>query len=195
MDKLTNIDINQVTSNMSFELHLLDQIDTTNFKLFVDECVNVKNIYSETDSDHTYCFDANNCEIAISHVIDDVYKVTIENEMISDMSNHLKYVSFKTNDIDVEGIYYSSECVYNAELTHIKQVCNNCLDDKCMQLLMFVVFKRQLLESALAVNDCKQCLTLYNDLCRLLNVSTCECCCKSSNDDCAACSGGCCSLK
>ena len=197
MNTLTNINIDWVNSNISFDIQLLEQIDTVNFTLCVDESTNIKNMYSEVLNDHNYCFDSSNCEITIAHVIDDIYKVTVENEMISGMSDHLKYISFNTNEISAEGIFYSSEAVYDAELTYIKQVCNNCLDDKCMQLLMFVVFKRQLLDSAISVNDCKQCLMLYNDLCRLLNVDTCNCDYRNYNEhsSCAVCSGGCCSLK
>ena len=108
MNTLTNINIDWVNSNISFDIQLLKQIDTVNFTLFVDEFTNIKNMYSEALNDHNYCFDANNCEITITHVIDDIYKVTVENEMISRMSNHLKYISFNTNGFPTFDVYFNN---------------------------------------------------------------------------------------
>ena len=117
------------------------------------------------------------------------------------MSHHMKYFKIiaGANNYIIEGVYYNSSVIYNAEITHIKRICNMCLDDNTMKLLVHVVFKRQLLESALETDDYNNCMVLYNDLCRLLQISIydeyCCDCVDSVNNECAMCSGGCCNLK
>ena len=196
MNKLTNVIIDQANSKISFSLSLDAPIDTAEFITFVDECDNVNNIYSDQSQDHTYYFNVDNSLVDIVKNEGNNYDITIKHEVISDMDDHIKYIKILTgnNNYIVEGIYYTSEVLFNAELTHIKRVCSTCLDNKCMQLITYVVFKRQLLESALELDDYKQCLILYNDLCRLLELSIDACPCTNAND-CATCAGGCCSIK
>lgn len=91
------------------------------------------------------------------------YDITIKHDVIEDMDDHIKYIKILSgaNNFIVEGIYYNPEIIFYAELTHIKRVCNMCLDDKTMKLMILVVFKRQLLDSALETDDYNRCIILY----------------------------------
>lgn len=198
MKKLNNINIDRLNSQLSFQVTLAAEITESEFMVFVDECDNVNNIYGDQSDDHSYYFSKYNSDITIEQLSDDQYNITIQNIIIKDMNDNLKYIKVignKDNYI-VEGIYYNSTVIYNAELVHIKKVCNTCLDDRTMQLLMHVVFKRQLLESALEFDDYKQCMMLYLDLCRLLEIDVNYSCANCSTcSECVACCGGCCSIK
>ena len=192
MNKLININIDRENNKLSFQIQLTAEIDDDLFMVFVDECDNINNIYSDLSENHSYYFNAGNSTIIIEELGGYAYTITIEHKSIADMDNHMKYIKVFSgeNNPVIEGIYYDEMVVFNAELTHIKKVCDTCLDDKTMQLLMHVVFKRQLLESALTSNDCKQCIVLYQDLCRLLNIDVNDVC--NCNQQCQ---GGCCNIK
>ena len=58
-----------------------------------------------------------------------------------------------------------------AEIRKLHTHCSTCLDDETMQNIMLVVFKRQLLEYALASGYYRDALQLYVDICRLLEIS------------------------
>ena len=195
MKKLTNTYIDQTASELSFTIQLTASIDLNQFIIFVDECDNINNMYSDQSENHSYYFNKHNSNITITDLGDFKYDILIQHDVISDMNDHMKYIkviSGSDNHI-VEGVYYNQVLLFNAELTKIKKTCNMCLDDKSMRLVMHVVFKRQLLESALETEDYNQCMLLYNDLCKLLDISKedayCEC------TACPTCCGGCCSLR
>lgn len=198
MKKLTNISIDQVNKKLSFSIQLIAEIDENEFMVFVDECDNMNNMYSDQSENHCYYFNKHNSIIKIKDLGEFKYDITIEHEIIAEMNDHLKYIKVMSgvNNYIIEGVYYNSSLIFNAELTHIKKVCNMCLDNNTMQLIMHIVFKRQLLESALESEDYSKCIILYTDLCNLLEMSIDDNCCECVNDDsCDACAGGCCSIK
>lgn len=200
MKNLTNINIDTVNKQLSFTIQLVAEIDENSFMVFVDECSNMNDMYSDQSENHNYYFNIHNSDIILKSLGYFKYEVIIENDVIADMNHHMKYIKVITGGENyiVENIYYNSTLIFNAELTRIKKVCNSCLDDKAMRLLTYVVFKRQLLESALETDDYNQCMILYMDLCRILEIdedaSCCECVCYDDNT-CPNCPGGCCSLK
>lgn len=198
MKKLTNINIDQINSELQFTIQLTAAIDLNSFIVFVDECDNINNMYSDQSENHSYYFNQYNSTVTVTDLGEFKYDILIQHDNVSDMNNHMKYIKVisGSDNYIVEGVYYNSTLIFNAELTRIKKVCNMCLDDKSMRLIMHVVFKRQLLESALETEDYNQCMVLYNDLCKLLDVDTEDvCCCDCSVNVCSTCSGGCCCLK
>lgn len=199
MKKLTNIDIDQVNKTLSFTAQFETDIDDTQFMVFVDERDNMNNMYSDQSENHSYYFNTYNSEVEMVSIGNHKYDITIKHDVIEDMDDHIKYIKILSgaNNFIVEGIYYNPEIIFYAELTHIKKVCNMCLDDKTMKLMVLVVFKRQLFDSALETDDYNRCIVLYQDLCRLLEIGEDDgCCCKEvNNDECSSCPGGCCCLK
>lgn len=87
----------------------------------------------------------------------------------------MKYVTLRCftdqEEIHFHGIYYNPSIVYMAEIRKLHTHCSTCLDDQTMQNIMLVVFKRQLLEYALASDYYRDALQLYVDICRLLEIS------------------------
>lgn len=96
--------------------------------------------------------------------------------------------------IKVEGIMYDPNELYHAEIRMLNTFCDTCLDDKQMQLIMLLTFKRQLLEQAIQCMHYKDALQYYLDLCRILNIYVakkdygynrrCNSCIKYWNDTC-----------
>lgn len=96
--------------------------------------------------------------------------------------------------IKVEGIMYDPNELYHAEIRMLNTFCDTCLDDKQMQLIMLLTFKRQLLEQAIQCVHYKDALQYYLDLCRILNIYVakkdygynrrCNSCIKYWNDTC-----------
>lgn len=96
--------------------------------------------------------------------------------------------------IKVEGIMYDPNELYHAEIRMLNTFCDTCLDDKQMQLIMLLTFKRQLLEQSIQCMHYKDALQYYLDLCRILNIYVakkdhgynrgCNSCIKYWNDTC-----------
>lgn len=192
MEKLTNVIIDTDLEMLSFTV-VSDKIsDLGVFTVYVDECSNIDNIYLDGEDKHDYTFTAENSDIDISKDT-----VTIKSELIGEFDKHLKYIRLVAEEGNVEGVYYTPEIIYNTELTHIKKVCATCLDNKCMQLIMYITFKRQLLDSAIQANSNKEAMELYIDICRILEISTglkkCEAC--KNNNACVTCANCYCTLK
>lgn len=102
----------------------------------------------------------------------------------------------KYNYTKVEGIMYDPNALYHAEIRMLNTFCDTCLDDKQMQLIMLLTFKRQLLEQSIQCMHYKDTLQYYLDLCRILNIYVakkdygtsskgCNSCLKYWNDTCA----------
>lgn len=200
MKKLTNVYIDQNNGKLHFTIQLVATIDENAFMVFVDERDNINSMYSDQSENHSYYYNQYNSDIEIEDLGEFKYNVIISHDTIVNMNDHIKYVKVLSgaDNYIVEGVYYNSTIIFAAELTHIKRVCNMCLDDNTMKLVVNIVFKRQLLESSLEAEDYNQCIILYNDLCRLLKISDGDsCCCKPviCDNECSSCSGGCCSLK
>lgn len=192
MEKLTNVVIDFDKDILSFTVVSTCINDLSSFTVYVDECENIDNIYEDGVDKHDYTFSFENSAITVNND-----KIFIENTLIGGLDKHLKYIRLVAEEGSVEGIYYTPEIIYNTELTHIKKVCATCLDNKCMQLIMYVTFKRQLLDSAIATGLNKEAMQLYIDICRMLEISAgckkCKIC--TNNDSCLTCANGYCTLK
>lgn len=217
MDKLINVKIEN--SQLTFTVDT--QIDLNNYsmKVYIDEVSNIKNILLD-NTEHNICIDD-------FITIDDNNNVTVINQdVLLPLDRNMKYItlycySYQTGDeFQFNGIYYTPEIIYDAEIRKLNSHCSTCLDDQMMQTLMLVVFKRQLLEYAINTDHFKDALQLYIDLCRLLDVSVksnCNCVCnngiltqtgncintecseclhleKDRSSSCTTCINGCCTL-
>lgn len=74
------------------------------------------------------------------------------------------------HDILASGIFYDPKTLYHAEIRALNKFCDTCMDDKQMQLIVLLTFKRQLLEQAIQCGHWKDALQLYMDLARILNI-------------------------
>lgn len=193
MKNIYDINIDPTTGTLSFVLNLTSKLDENEFIVFVDECYNFANMYSDQSEKHTYYFNKSNSVININLLQDYTYFIEITHKSINDMSDHMKYIKALSgaDNYVSEGVYYKSEILYEAEINHIKRTCNMCLNDKNMKDLVYVVFKRQLLDSALETDDCAMCMQLYLELSKLLRMDIYDCCCESNSN----CKNGCCTLK
>lgn len=196
-------------------------INSSQFTVFINECSN-KNIMCDDPNLQDYVLYYNNSVITMNRytnedneevTIDYKYVITIESELIKQLDNNLKYIKLycttekNANDY-IDGIFYDPEVIYNAEIKSLHCYCSNCLDDKQMQKIMLIVFKRQLLESAILSNHSHEAVQYFKDLCRILNISVkstdcrLNCCsnngcttCKKDNCGCCSCGNCCCISK
>lgn len=74
------------------------------------------------------------------------------------------------HDVLASGIFYDPKALYHAEIRALNKFCDTCMDDKQMQLIVLLTFKRQLLEQAIQCGHWKDALQLYIDLARILNI-------------------------
>ncbi len=164
MDKITNIQIG--TENiLTFTLETSQSIDDYTKVLYVDEVWNLKNVLNDSPA-HNYKFE-------VSKQSNNEYKVTDDDVLRLDWN--MKYFTLvctkDQQELRYYGIYYNPSLVYQAELRKLHSYCQTCLDDRTMQDIMLVVFKRQLLEYALESDYYKDAMQLYVDICRLLDIS------------------------
>lgn len=149
-------------------------------------------ITNDMFKDNTYLFDGNIIQsppqVSRSSVVDEdlsdyIYNLVISTEdpstFIQYLDGNIKYVSipngiYLSDDYDdpikVEGVFYDPNELYHAEIRMLNTFCDTCLDDKQMQLIMLLTFKRQLLEQSIQCGHYKDSLQYYLDLCRILNI-------------------------
>ena len=148
MDKLTNIQIDG--DKLTFKIET--EVDLSNYskEVYIDEVWNLKNILEDSPI-HNISFSEN-------ITVDSENNVTVTNDDILELDWNMKYVTLRcfTEQEEIRKLH-----------TH----CSTCLDDQTMQNIMLVVFKRQLLEYALASDYYRDALQLYVDICRLLEIS------------------------
>lgn len=165
MDKLTNIQIDG--NKLTFKIET--EVDLSNYskEVYIDEVWNLKNILEDSPI-HNISFSEN-------ITVDSDNNVTVTNDDILELDWNMKYVTLRCftdqEEIHFHGIYYNPSIVYMAEIRKLHTHCSTCLDDQTMQNIMLVVFKRQLLEYALASDYYRDALQLYVDICRLLETS------------------------
>lgn len=166
MSKILNLKIegNKIEFDIDQDINMQDY----DFTFHIDDACNIENIIKNSPEHN----------ITISDVITvDNKKVTVTNDIINNLNWHMKYMALECQNIDTGeeiyfyGIYYNSDVIYHAEIRKLRKHCSTCLDDKTMQEIMIVTFKRQLLDYALAAGEWKEALLLYMDLCRLLEIS------------------------
>lgn len=183
MDKLVNVNIidNQLTFTVETDSRLSDSI----LEVYIDEVCDIKNAINGEPVGRTV--------LTENIVIDSGNNVTVVDDSISELDFNMKYVTLKSYSYQTEsatlfhGIYYNPEVIYDAEVRKLNKHCSTCLDDETMQNIMFIVFKRQMLDYALKTDHFEDAMHLYLDLCRLLDIST-PCCSNTCNNSCCGCS-------
>lgn len=168
MNKLINIKIEG--NELSFTVDAAVDIRTYNMEVYIDEVCNLDNILCDNP--------VHNFGIYENIVVYNQKNITVTDDIILGLDQNMKYITLRcyteANEIRLTGIYYNSQVIYNAEIRKLHNYCSACLDDKNMQNLMLVVFKRQLLDYALEADQFKDAMVIYNELCRLLDISTCS---------------------
>ena len=154
--------------------------------VYMNECSNIKNLYSDDPKLQDYVFDSTNSAISVTPIVREgepelittvyAYEVSITSDIISSFDSNMKYIKLYcttenyVNDY-IDGIIYDPNTLYEAEIKMLHGYCNTCLDDKQMQKVMILVFKRQLLEQAIATSHNKEALQFYLELSKLLDVN------------------------
>lgn len=185
MNRITNVKkkddvlVFSIYSNISI-------VNTNDIILYVDECDDIDSIYCSSAENHDYVFSYANSMFTLTEIVREgeakevtaeyAYEVSVTSDLVAELDNNMKYLKMVVtterfaNDY-ADGIYYDPKVLYEAELRKLRSFCSTCLDDKQMQLLMLIVFKRQLLEQAIASSHNKEALQFNLDLCRLLDVN------------------------
>lgn len=175
--------------------------------VYINECSNIKNLYSDDPKLQDYVFDSTNSAISVTPIVREgepelvttvyAYEVSITSDIISSFDSNMKYIKLYcttenyVNDY-IDGIIYDPNTLYEAEIKMLHGYCNTCLDDKQMQKVMILVFKRQLLEQAIATSHNKEAVQYYLDLAKLLNVSINN---NRQDNNCNSCVNGVCKIR
>lgn len=177
--------------------------------VYINECSNIKNLYSDDPKLQDYVFDSTNSAISVTPIVREgepelittvyAYEVSITSDIISSFDSNMKYIKLYcttenyVNDY-IDGIIYDPNTLYEAEIKMLRSYCDTCLDDKQMQKVMILVFKRQLLEQAIATSHNKEAMQYYLDLVRLMDVNVNKKCDNNGCQECKVCFNGMCSL-
>lgn len=177
--------------------------------VYMNECSNIKNLYSDDPKLQDYVFDSTNSAISVTPIVREgepelvttvyAYEVSITSDIISSFDSNMKYIKLYcttenyVNDY-IDGIIYDPNTLYEAEIKMLRSYCNTCLDDKQMQKVMILVFKRQLLEQAITTSHNKEAMQYYLDLVRLMGVNVNKKCDNNGCQECKVCFNGMCSL-
>lgn len=177
--------------------------------VYINECSNIKNLYSDDPKLQDYVFDSTNSAISVTPIVREgepelvttvyAYEVSITSDIISSFDSNMKYIKLYcttenyVNDY-IDGIIYDPNTLYEAEIKMLRSYCNTCLDDKQMQKVMILVFKRQLLEQAIATSHNKEAMQYYLDLTRLMGVNVSKTNEGNGCQECKVCFNGMCSL-
>ena len=201
--KIIDIEYSNDVIQIQFEYN--EQINNVDeMVLLIDECSNVSNVGSNNVEEHDYTLTLDNSVFNMVYYgkINNIhrYVITVEQEIISELDEHLKHFTLKINDQTATFVYYDARAIYKAQMNKLKCVCNTCLDDRTMQKIMVVTFKQQLLEQSICIAHYVDAMNHYLDLCRMLDiqiikynkseVSKCDCCVC-----CDKCTGEICKLK
>lgn len=210
MNKIEQIIIDTVEGQIKFYATFDSPILTDQITLYIDEACNNNYIHSDDPEEHNYVLTSDTSNITVTLIEDNKYEVIANDISIRDYTEHLKYVrmiavnSESTDELDyltAEGLFYNALIIYEAEIYNINKYCSTCLDDKNMQLIAYVTFRRQLLEDAILLKHYKEAMQTYLDLCRVLGI-VCDFKlrkCKAVkgscyNTVCSTCSNGTCSI-
>ena len=177
--------------------------------VYMNECSNIKNLYSDDPKLQDYVFDSTNSAISVTPIVREgepelittvyAYEVSITSDIISSFDSNMKYIKLYcttenyVNDY-IDGVIYDPNTLYEAEIKMLRSYCNTCLDDKQMQKVMILVFKRQLLEQAIDTSHNKEAMQYYLDLVRLMGVNVNKKCDNNGCQECKVCFNGMCSL-
>lgn len=112
----------------------------------------------------------------ISFLDENIKHINIYHVEYQDQSHSVDYGDVEpsqirtVHDVLASGIFYDPKALYHAEIRALNKFCDTCMDDKQMQLIVLLTFKRQLLEQAIQCGHWKDALQLYMDLARILNI-------------------------
>lgn len=228
MSSIDNLKIDTNCGVITIMLHTDIELDLDLLALCADECWNYENISSDNINEHSYVYCSSDSEITMTAITDDTcltssqemshYKLIVSNPDICYLDTNIKYFKLMIIEL-VDGeyadygtffadyLYYDPQIIYQAEISTIHKYCQACLDDHNMQLIVYVTFKRQLLENAVELQDYEMALSLYVELCRVLGIvldqsvgnqvitsSNNDCTTDSSNNVCITCTNGLCSI-
>ncbi|QOR56625.1 hypothetical protein [uncultured phage cr52_1] len=206
MNKIVNANIKddilkfEVVSDVSIVGDLIDHT------IYVNECSNIDNLYSDDPELQDYVFDSTNSTITVRLIVKEGepelvttvynYEISITSNKISSFDGNMKYIKMYCTTENyvsdyIDGIVYDPNTLYNAEIKMLHCYCNTCLDDKLMLKIMILVFKRQLLELAIATSHNKEAMQYYLDLTRLMGVNVSK---TNEGNGCLKCINGVCSL-
>ena len=208
MNKLVDANI----KDNILKFNIIADVSITNSSqviVYMNECSNIKNLYSDDPKLQDYVFDSTNSAISVTPIVREgepelvttvyAYEVSITSDIISSFDSNMKYIKLYcttenyVNDY-IDGIIYDPNTLYEAEIKMLRSYCNTCLDDKQMQKVMILVFKRQLLEQAIATSHNKEAMQYYLDLVRLMGVYVNKKCDNNGCQECKVCFNGMCSL-
>lgn len=177
--------------------------------VYINECSDIKNLYSDDPELQDYIFNSENSAISVTQIVREgepelvttvyTYEVTVTSDVIGSFDSNMKYIKMYcatesyVNDY-IDGIIYDPNTLYEAEIKMLHGYCSTCLDDKQMQKIMILVFKRQLLEQAIATSHNKEAMQYYLDLVRLMGVNVNKKCDNNGCQECKVCFNGMCSL-
>ena len=171
MDKITDITI----ENNEINFRVYTDVDLTKYTLqvFVQEAEQFKDIFAD-DLTNAKVFDSVITVNKDEH--QEYYTVKIVNNDILYLDWNMKYFTVKgqyqEQSFTLNGLYFNYNVIYYAEIRRLHKYCSTCLDDKTMQTIVLTVFKRQLLDNALKVDDYKTAMQIYFDICRMLVIPT-----------------------
>ena len=143
-------------------------------KVYLDNVLNKKNMYSENDEDHNHVVNSPNIS---------------DNTITIDITEY-DSTSFIVNVVG-KNLYYR-------KVNMLVTFCNTCLDKHQKEKILMCDFKSQLLEYALANQLTEDAIDYYVDLCRLLEIPLEHTCCTYNRITncrvCRGCTNGCCVL-
>lgn len=100
-----------------------------------------------------------------------IYYVEYQGQAASVDYGEVEPLQIRTvHEVLASGVFYDPKALYHAEIRALNKFCDTCMDDKQMQLIVLLTFKRQLLEQAIQCGHWKDALQLYMDLARILNI-------------------------
>ncbi len=129
--------------------------------VYVNECSNIKNLYSDDPALQDYVLDSTNSTSSITQIVREgepevvttlyTYEVVITSDIIRQFDSNMKHIKLYCSTENyvsdcIDGVIYDPNTLYEAEIKMLRCYCNTCLDDKQMRKIMVLVFKRQLLE-------------------------------------------------
>lgn len=208
MNKIEQIIIDTIEGQIKFYATFDSPILTDGVTLYIDEACNNNYIHSDDPTEHNYVLSSDTTDIVVTLIEYNKYEVTVNDLSIRDYTEHLKYVRMiavnaesadESDYLTAEGLFYNALIIYEAEIYNINKYCSTCLDDKNMQLIAYVTFRRQLLEDAILLKHYKEAMQTYLDLCRVLGI-VCDFKLRKavkgscSSTICSTCSNGTCSI-
>ena len=160
-----SIDSNIIT----FKIEASSSTKFNEFILTLDECTNLRNIYSGDIENHDIFLDESLATINTSNIQDE-YSITIESDVLENIDNNIKYIQFIIEDTVYIGIYCDYEYISMQEIKMLKYYFCDILEDKQMILLLKIATNKQLLKQAIYTKHYQEALYIYLRICGMLKI-------------------------